>query len=100
MVRFLSAAALAALTLAAVSMPAIAEVPTASVCKSFAKHAIRWNTEVRRYGCKLPPGANFHFDEGRIYKWCMGRPNDNRSPQALGHKDLLRKACPRYQRAS
>lgn len=80
--------------------PALAEVPTPAVCKSFAKNAIRWNTEARNYGCKLPKLPNMHFREGEIYKWCMARPNEDRSPQALGHKSFLQKGCPRYQRAS
>ena len=79
--------------------PASADVPTPAVCKSFAKHAIRWNTEARNYGCKLPKAGNMHFREGEIFKWCMARPNEDRSPQALGHKGLLMKSCPRYQRA-
>ena len=80
--------------------PAVADVPTPAVCKSFAKFAIRWNTEARNYGCKLPNLANMHFREGEIFKWCMARPNEDRSPQALGHKSFLQKSCPRYQRAS
>jgi len=83
-----------------VAAPALAAVPTPAVCKSFAQHAIRWNTEARSYQCKLPNMPNMHFREGDIYKWCMSRPNDDRNPQALGHKGLLQKSCPRYGRAS
>ena len=82
------------------SVPASAAVPTPAVCKSFAKHAIRWNTEARSYQCTLPKWPNMHFREGEIYKWCMSRPNDDRHPQAMGHKGLLQKHCPRYGRAS
>lgn len=82
------------------SSSVFADVPTVGVCKSFAKHAIRWNTEARRYQCKLPNWPNMHFREGDIFKWCMARPNEDRSPQALGHKSVIQKSCPRYQRAS
>lgn len=83
----------------ALAAPVAAEVPTTAVCKSFAKYAIRWNTEARGYKCKLPKGANAHFREGDIYKWCMARPNEDRSPQALGHKELLMRSCPTFRRA-
>jgi hypothetical protein len=70
-----------------------AAVPTVEVCKSFAAYAIRWNTRARQIRCPLPAGANFHFDERQIFAWCMGRPNDDRSP--LGHRDILEKHCRR-----
>jgi hypothetical protein len=74
---------------------AAAAVPTADVCRSFAAHAIRWNTRARSFGCPLPRHDNMHFDERAIYQWCMSRPNDDRSPQALGHKSILEKHCRR-----
>ena len=79
--------------------PAVAQVPTAvptaDVCRSFAEYAIRWNTRARQMGCSLPRGANTHFDQRKIFQWCMSRPNENRSPQALGHKGILEKHCRR-----
>jgi len=72
---------------------AVAAVPTADVCRSFAAHAIRWNTRARQIGCPLPRHDNMHFDERRIFSWCMGRPNDDRHPQALGHKSILERHC-------
>lgn len=74
---------------------AAAAVPTAQVCQGFAKWAIHWNTRARQARCALPRGDNFHFNERAIFGWCMARPNDDRSPQALGHRQLLERHCGR-----
>lgn len=64
------------------------------VCASFARNATAWSNKARAQGCRLS-GA-YGYSEGQYHEWCMGTSDASfrvRSPQALGHKANLEKAC-------
>jgi hypothetical protein len=68
-----------------------------SVCASFARYAVQWDGKAKSMGCRLD-GRNYGRPEGFRYEWCMGTSDASfrvRSPQALGYKDALQKACGR-----
>ena len=93
MIKTVLAVSMLALGLAAQIQSAAAAVPTAPVCQSFARYAVHWNTRARQIGCSLPRHDNMHFNERAIFQWCMSRPNDDRHPEALGHKGILERHC-------
>ncbi len=69
------------------------------VCASFGKAAATWERNAMAQGCRLPPlkmSVKFNGNEVSGYNWCM-RTSDaefrRRSPQALGHKDVLERNC-------
>lgn len=65
------------------------------VCSSFAKFAVKWNSEARKLGCKTNT-TEFNKTEAQYMDWCMNTSDASfreRSAQALGHKSNLTKFC-------
>jgi hypothetical protein len=68
------------------------------VCSSFGQAAAVWEQRAQRQGCNLRirEMTTFGGNQARATNWCM-RTSDasfrTRSPQALGHKDLLERHC-------